>query len=110
MLHFLTFQAKAEDTSALEKKLATAELYECIYYWAYASIVWESSRQEISRFIHEECKDKIDRIDGLYPEGVPKSAGKDRTPSKMSDFHIDIILDTDYEKALKEHKQMYRRR
>jgi hypothetical protein len=84
MLHFPTFQANAEDTSALEKKLATAELYECIYYWAYASIILESSRQELNRFIHEECKDKIDRLDDLYPEGLSKFAGEDRTRCLIS--------------------------
>ena len=105
-LSFITFQANAEYT--IEQRLAISEVHECIYYLAFSSIISESSPQELSGFIHENCNDKLNRVDEVFPP-VSKFDKRGGTP-KFSDLYIDVFLEVSYKKALQEHKQVYQRR
>jgi hypothetical protein len=105
-LSFIPFQANAEYT--IEQKLAISEVHECIYYWAFSRIISESSPQELSSFIHENCNDKLNRVDEVFPP-VPK-LDKGGETVKFSELYIDVFLEVSYKKALQEHKQVYQRR
>jgi hypothetical protein len=105
-LSFIPFQANAEYT--IEQKLAISEVHECIYYWAFSRITSESSPQELSGFIHENCNDKLNRVDEVFPP-VPKFDQAGGT-LKFSELYIDVFLEISYKKALQEHKQVYQRR
>jgi hypothetical protein len=105
-LSFIPFQSNAEYT--VEQKLAISEVHECIYYWAFSSIVSESSSQELSGLIHENYNVKLNHVDEVFPP-VPKSDTGGGT-LKFSELYIDVFLEISYKKALKEHKQAYQRR
>lgn len=105
-IFFIPFKANAEYT--IEQKLAISEVHECIYYLAFSSIISERSPQELSGFIHENCNDKLNRVDEVFPP-VSKFDKRGGTP-KFSDLYIDVFLEVSYKKALQEHKQVYQRR
>jgi hypothetical protein len=105
-LSFITLQANAEYT--IEQKLAISEVHECIYYWSFSSIISESSLQELNGFIHENCNDKLNHVDKVFPP-VPKSDNGGET-LKFSELYIDVFLEISYKKALQEHKHAYQRR
>jgi len=105
-LSFIPFQASAEYT--IEQKLAISEVHECIYYWAFSRIISESNTEELTDFIHQNCNDKLNRVDEVFPP-VPKF-DKGGGTLKFSDLYIDVFLEVSYKKALQEHKQVYQRR
>jgi hypothetical protein len=105
-LSLIPFQANAEYT--MEQKLAISEVHECIYYWAFSRIISESSPQELSDLIRENCNDKLNHVDEVFPP-VPKF-DKGGGTLKFSEVYIDVFLEVSYKKALQEHKQVYQRR
>jgi hypothetical protein len=105
-LSLIPFQVNAEYT--IEQKLAISEVHECIYYWAFSRIISESSPQELSGFIHENCNDKLNHVDEVFPP-LPKS-DKGGGTLKFSELYIDVFLEVSYKKALQEHKQAYQHR
>jgi hypothetical protein len=105
-LSFIPFQANAEYT--IEQKLTISEVHECIYYWAFSRIISESSPQELTAFIHENCNDKLIHVDEVFPPVQNYDKGGEIL--KFSELYIDVFLEVSYKKALQEHKQAYQRR
>jgi hypothetical protein len=105
-ISFISFQANAE--YSIEQKLAISEVHECIYYLAFSSIISESSPRELIDLIHQNCNDKLNRVDEVFPSVSKFDKGGETL--KFSDLYIDVFLEVSYKKALQEHKQIYQRR
>jgi hypothetical protein len=75
---------------------------------AFSRIISESSSQELSGFIHENCNDKLNHVDEVFPP-IPKPDDGGGI-LKFSELYIDVFLEISYKKALQEHKQAYQRR
>jgi len=105
-LAFIPFQSKAEYT--LEQKLAISAIHECINYLAFYRIISESNHEELSDFIHQNCNDRLNHVDEVFPP-VPKF-DKGGGTLKFSDIYIDVFLEVSHKKALQEQKQVYQHR